>query len=531
MENTKNVLTDEHRLWLEENYSRMYAFALSQLHDRCSAEDAVCDAAAVVIAKYGTLRGDFAPWAWGILRKIILRAGRTDLRRRREEDIDSYTEVLADMTLPPAENLIMAHERGQVRRVLSMMPADLRRVLEERYIGEKSYTEIADILEIPLSSVTWRLHEGKKQMRKEWNDMELDTYMKDGYYAPVDIKIDVRWRRKGSHSDMHNQVLEKCYDALGNLIAKNIAVVCYDSPKTVTDISRIMGVPAVYIEEALAKILETKLMKQTANRYQTAFPIIGEKLFEKMQNLCRQKCAGMFEKWARELVKTADDSRFIASLAKGVNGEALTSAQRAYLLFFFSGIFGHPDPFSDDGSMKYPHERWDTSFCVKAYSAEVEPNRVFPIDYFFIDSENTAGERVELHFENAQNWFGYDDAEGVDRLMEKIRAGEEAAVMFESYGDYRDASEYGRKLFEMKYADQLRIKDELSAAALLLLPERFRGFEAYVNCELRNFILGGFEEYLIEQNLISPAAYVVRHDPQPVSEPPADREDGFVAMY
>ena len=153
MENTKSVLAEEHRLWLEENYSRMYAFALSQLHDRCSAEDAVCDAAAVVIAKYGTLRGDFSPWAWGVLRKIILRAGRADLRRRREEDIDSHTEVLADMTLPPAENLIMAHERGQVRRVLSMMPADLRRVLEERYIGEKSYCWLADSINAPSTSL------------------------------------------------------------------------------------------------------------------------------------------------------------------------------------------------------------------------------------------------------------------------------------------------------------------------------------------------------------------------------------------
>jgi len=532
MENVKSALSQEHCRWLEENYSRMYAFSLSQLRERCAAEDAVSDAAAVIISKYSTMRGDFSPWAWGILRKIILRMRRAIMQQMCVEDIDAYAGFIADTDiLPPAENLITAYERGQVRRILSMMPSDIRRVLEERYVSEKTYTEIADILEIPLSSVTWRLHEGRKQMRKEWDFMELDTYMKDGYYAPVDIKIDVRWRKKGRKSEMYSDGLKKYHDALGNLIAKNIAAVCYDSEKTVTDISRIMGVPAVYIEEVLAKLLDTDLIKQTANRYRTAFPIITKNLYLKLQSLTVRRCGYMYTKWAKELTKTANDSGFADSLSKTVNGESLTAEQRAYLLFFFSEGFGHADPFSDDGSMKYPHEHGDISLCVKAYGAEIEPESIFPIEHYFYDSINTAGERVELHFENSHNWFEYTEAEEVDRLSEKIQSGAEMAVMFSSRSDYSMAAEYGRRLAQMKYEDQLDVRGELISAALSLLPERFRAYEAYVNCELRNFILAGFEDYLIEHKVIAPAAYVIRHESKNDSEVSAADDDGFVTMY
>ena len=522
------ILTDEHRLWLEENYSRMYAFALSQLRDQYAAEDAVCDAAAVIITKYGTRRGDFAPWAWGILRKIILRAERRRCRFMREDDIESYAENLADFdTLPPAENLITAHERGQVRRILSMMPADIRRVLEERYISERSYTEIADILEIPLSSVTWRLHEGKKQMRKEWDFMELDTYMKDGYYAPVDLKIDVRWRKKVKKSEMHIDSLREIHSTLGSLIAKNIAVVCYDSPKTVTDISRIMGVPAVYIEEVLAKLLEAELVKQISNRYQTAFPIIGSKRFCRMKALCAEKCGGLYEKWADELIHVAENTFFSSAL----NHDKLTMEQKVYILLFAVHNFGRIDPFSDDGSLMYPIEKGEVSMCVKAYSADIDPEEIFPLKNFFCDFADSSGNRTELHFEEKHGWLSLQEPEKIDALIEEIRSDECDALLFTSLQSFISDSEAVRGLAKMQYEDQLRIKDELVKAVLLLLPERFRAFEAYVNCELRNFISAGFEEYLIAKKRIEPAAYVIHHVSVQENENKNSSDDRYTCMY
>lgn len=506
----RTTIPDEHRLWLEENYSRMYAFALSQLHARADAEDAVCDTAVCVIAKYDTLadKSRFPAWAWGILRNIILRAGRRQARRLREDDIDDYAETAADHEiLPPAENLVLAEERGQVRKILAMLPENTRKVLEERYIREKSYAEIADELEIPLSGVTWRIHEGKKQMRKEWDLMELDTYMKDGYYTPADLKIDIRWRKKAEISDLRMESIRAKYSAMGGLLAKNVAIVCYDSPKTVTDVSRIMGVPAVYIEEILAKLLENDLMKQTANRYQTAFPILGGKLYDQIKKLSVEKCLPLYEKWTDALMKAAYSVTFSAA----VNEVTLTAEEKAYILFFAKGNFGHDDPFSDDGSLPYPHENREASWCVKAYAEKVDPEEIFPITHFFCDCANTAGERVELHFDGSHDWFRYQEAEELDTLLSKVRSGEIRALLFEGREDFLSEITAVREIGAMQYDDQLRLKDELVKAALTLLPERFRAFEAYVNCEIRNFILAGWEEYLLKKHYIKPAAAIVHH--------------------
>lgn len=526
----KTTLPDEKCRWLEENYSRMYAFALSQLHDRGDAEDAVCDTAACVIAKYDTLadKDRFPAWAWGILRNIILRAGRVQARRLREDDIDSMAESIADSeTVPLAETLVMAEERGRVRKILAMLPRDVRCAMEERYIRERSYAEIADVLEIPLSAVTWRIHEGKKQMRKEWENMELDTYMKDGYYTPADLRIDIRWRKKAAVSDLRLETIRDKYTVLGSLLAKNIAAVCYDSPKTVTDISRIMGVPAVYIEEVLAKLLENDLMKQTANKYQTAFPIIGGKLYGKIKKISAEKCMPLYEKWSDALVKTAESAAF----SSAVNADTMTTEEKAYILLFSMGNSGRNDPFSDDGSLVYPHENNEASWCVRAYTDDVDPEGIFPVTHFFVDCANSAGERVELHFDGTHDWFRYQEPEETDTLIEKVRSCEIRALLWGGLADFMQDIAGIREIGAMQYDDQLRIREELVMAVSALLPERFRACEAYVNCEIRNFIHAGWEEYLLRNNLITPAAYIVYHKNEEKSAESDKPSDGYVAMY
>lgn len=136
--------------------------ATAVLGRRELAEDAVQDALLAAFAALPRL-GDperFGPWLATIVRNRAQRLARGE--RRATVPLDAV--VLAYS--PAISERLEENERGQaVRSAVDGLPEELRPVVALYYLDEWPVAEIARFLGLPPTTVKWRLHAGRQQLR------------------------------------------------------------------------------------------------------------------------------------------------------------------------------------------------------------------------------------------------------------------------------------------------------------------------------------------------------------------------------
>ena len=99
-------------------------------------------------------------------------------------------------------------------------------------------------------------------------------YMNDGYRKAQELSLNMGgWV---GNSDWRGNY-EGADKALDTLLAKNITIFAYEKPVTVTEISSALGTSADYVEDIIEKMVETRTLEKSTNKYQTTFPIFNEK--------------------------------------------------------------------------------------------------------------------------------------------------------------------------------------------------------------------------------------------------------------
>ena len=256
----ENIITAE--------MDKLYRFAYNRLRDEYKAEDAVQDIVLTAYRAYPRLmdKERTIPWLWGIARNIVLRA----FKPSPEIPMDEITIIdMAGISYETPESEIMRKEDiTKIRRAVAYLAKNYRDVCVLHYLENKDYHSIAKELNIPLSSVKWRLNQTKIHLKKELEKME---YMEHGYRKAVPLTFNFGgWVGKMTPKNGNYDGADK---ALGTLLAQNICLCAYEKAKTVTEIASDLGVAADYIEETLEKLTKTQCVRQVANKYQTMFPI------------------------------------------------------------------------------------------------------------------------------------------------------------------------------------------------------------------------------------------------------------------
>lgn len=91
-------------------------------------------------------------------------------RRTREvrlctEDWVRLTEFVADGDAGVEDVLLHADLRRHIGRMLDELPADYGLLLRLRYMREMALSDIVEQTELPLTTVKWRLHEGRRLLK------------------------------------------------------------------------------------------------------------------------------------------------------------------------------------------------------------------------------------------------------------------------------------------------------------------------------------------------------------------------------
>ena len=179
---------------------------------------------------------------------------------RNESD---NTEIEAKNT-----ELLMA-----LRKELAFLSKIYREVLIMYYIEGKSTSDIAELLNIPKEQVLLRLARGRKKVKEGMQNMKIhDTSI----YNPELLNLVVI-----HFLGVNNEPLS----VISDKIDQSILIAAYEKPITLSELSDKMGVPAVFIEEKVDKLVYHELMKKVNTKVFTDFPIIDKKTMQKVHEV------------------------------------------------------------------------------------------------------------------------------------------------------------------------------------------------------------------------------------------------------
>ena len=146
-----------------------YLLALQMLGNRDDAMDVTQDA---MLRFFSTLRSFDAtrrvqPWLFTIVRNQV-----RDLWRRRQrrpaDDAGESDALVGQLAAPqpsPEADLHRRELRERVWRALAALPAAKREIVVLRDFHDLSYSDIAQVLDIPIGTVMSRLHGARRQLR------------------------------------------------------------------------------------------------------------------------------------------------------------------------------------------------------------------------------------------------------------------------------------------------------------------------------------------------------------------------------
>lgn len=142
---------------IEQSRSKLYRMALAWCHDPMLADDLVQEALILALQKIHQLNNDeaFNGWIYTILNNVWLGYLR---KSRPTEDIDNI--VVADSASPEHE-ILMQQVDFMVRSAMAGLPNAQRQVVSLVDLDGLSYSEVADILQLPIGTVMSRLNRAR----------------------------------------------------------------------------------------------------------------------------------------------------------------------------------------------------------------------------------------------------------------------------------------------------------------------------------------------------------------------------------
>jgi len=151
---------------LVERYHAMaYAAVRGVLGDRDEVEDVMQIVYLKAYQGLASFRGDarFSTWLYQIARREALDV--SSKRRIDAADIDTV-EIPAPAHQAPDVATSEASHREWIRGALGELDEMYRTAIELRYMAEKSYEEIAELMGIPVGTAKTYVHRGKVEMKR-----------------------------------------------------------------------------------------------------------------------------------------------------------------------------------------------------------------------------------------------------------------------------------------------------------------------------------------------------------------------------
>jgi RNA polymerase sigma-70 factor, ECF subfamily len=152
----------------------VYTLARYLLHDAADADDAVQECYLRALRYFDTFRGtEIKPWLFAILRNVC--RGEFARRSRATLAMDDTTDDTEDAVplwqeeqASPETGMLHQRDTEAIRRLVAELPDPFREAIVLREVNDLSYSEIADVVGVPIGTVMSRLARARSMLRKAW---------------------------------------------------------------------------------------------------------------------------------------------------------------------------------------------------------------------------------------------------------------------------------------------------------------------------------------------------------------------------
>lgn len=251
LESTFKVMSLSEKNDLTVYVDRLYAVAVRKAGDSHVAEDIVQETFLAAVTALSKGKEPEHVWSW--LVGILSNKHCDWLREKYNKPHISFEEYPLDIQAETTLDDDSSEKLEAIRRALGFLAKTHREVMIRFYLHGDSIDKIAGDLRIPPGTVKSRLHTGRRHIREGANEME--NYAKQSYEPDI-LRISC-----SSGMGLDNEP----FSLVGttDVLTQNVLLLAYPKPVTETELAKALGVPVVFIEPIIEKMIDGELMQRT----------------------------------------------------------------------------------------------------------------------------------------------------------------------------------------------------------------------------------------------------------------------------
>ncbi|MBP3352391.1 MAG: sigma-70 family RNA polymerase sigma factor [Lachnospiraceae bacterium] len=273
MEETKKMQEKLIKEFTENYMEQMFYFCLKKTGDSEEAQDLTQDIALNILTALNgkIIPTNFSAWVWKIARNRY--SAWADKKHKKAESVngaDIADYEISDENADILEKVIHSEQLARLREELAFISGDYRDIIVAFYIEDRSVRDIAEGLSLSQDTVKQRLHRARKILKEGMNMAREFGRLS---FRPENITF--------TTNGIFGENKEP-WNFISRSLCKNIMLAAYRTPSTAEELSIEVGVALPYMEEELASLVDSTLMKKNDNRYETNFFIVSAHAQEKI---------------------------------------------------------------------------------------------------------------------------------------------------------------------------------------------------------------------------------------------------------
>lgn len=149
-------------------WSNVYHYVFSKIQDENESEDIAIETFTKVFAKLKLYNDDFdfKTWLLSIAHNTMIdHIRKSSVLNISLDDENRFFEIEEDLPTPE-ESLILKQDNDAVTTFIAKLKPEYKRIIELRYLEDKTYKEIAEELNLSLANVKVRLLRAKQLLQE-----------------------------------------------------------------------------------------------------------------------------------------------------------------------------------------------------------------------------------------------------------------------------------------------------------------------------------------------------------------------------